>query len=230
MNYDQFLQFLDAHDETMEAAYRQVYLENHETIKIKKEKTAVKNIKRIMEAVFSITYEKGFSAMTMRDLSQETGMSSGALYPYFKSKEDLLYIIYKQGMSMVKRVLEKISQKNKNPEQKLEAVIKAHIFLSELVRSWFYLMFMEAKNIASSQWETVLKAENYTEAILVDILKSGEISGVFKQQNHLMTASIIKAMQQEWYLKRWKYKKRNISVDEYAEYVIEFVRSFCIVT
>ena len=41
-------------------------------------------------------------------------------------------------------------------------------------------------------------------------------------------ASIIKAMQQDWYLKRWKYGKRNISVDDYSDYVLEIVDNFCI--
>jgi len=40
-----------------------------------------------MDAVFKITYEKGFAAMSMRDLSQESGLSLGALFPDFKSKE-----------------------------------------------------------------------------------------------------------------------------------------------
>jgi len=230
MNYEAFLNFLIEHDETIDAAYRRVYLENQESISIKKEKTAVKNLKRIINAVFDITYEKGFSAMTMRDLSQKSGISLGALYPYFKSKEELLNIMLKQGMSMVTRVLEKISQKSNDPVFQLEAVIKGHLFLSENARSWFYFMFMEAKNLNPPEWETVLKAEYHTEKVLVDILQKGEISGIFKPQNHQLTASIIKAMQQEWYLKRWKYAKRNITVDEYAEYMLEFVKAFCIAT
>ncbi|KPA14997.1 TetR family transcriptional regulator [Candidatus Magnetomorum sp. HK-1] len=229
MNYEAFLIFLDECDETLESSCRRLYRENQKTIKIKKEKTAVKNLKRILDAVFTITYKKGFAAMTMRDLSQESGLSLGALYPYFKSKEELLNIILRQGMSMVARILEIASQKHKDPVLKLESVIKAHLFLSEKARSWFYFMFMESKNLNPSEWETVLKAEFYTEKVLVEILIYGEASGVFKSQNHQLTASIIKAMQQEWYLKRWKYKRRNITVDEYAEYVLEFVRSFCIV-
>jgi hypothetical protein len=34
-------------------------------------------------------------------------------------------------------------------------------------------------------------------------------------------------MQQEWYLKRWKYKNLKISVDQYADHVIKLVESFC---
>jgi len=38
---------------------------------------------------------------------------------------------------------------------------------------------------------------------------------------------MIKALQQEWYLKRWKYTKQKVSVDQFADQVLEIVESFC---
>jgi hypothetical protein len=38
-----------------------------------------------------------------------------------------------------------------------------------------------------------------------------------------MTASLIKAMLQDWYLKRPKYARRKISVDHYCKYLIAFL-------
>jgi hypothetical protein len=36
-------------------------------------------------------------------------------------------------------------------------------------------------------------------------------------------------MQQDWYLKRWKYKSRQVGPDEFSEYVTGFVESFVLV-
>jgi TetR/AcrR family transcriptional regulator, cholesterol catabolism regulator len=33
-------------------------------------------------------------------------------------------------------------------------------------------------------------------------------------------------MLQDWYLKRSKYAKRNITVDHYAEFVLDFLKEF----
>jgi len=41
-----------------------------------------------------------------------------------------------------------------------------------------------------------------------------------------LTASVIKAMLQDWYLKRSKYRKRSISVDQYSEFLLQFVEAF----
>lgn len=225
MTYEEFKKKIS---DSKQDICRDVYRKNQDNIRIKKEKTAIKNFEKIFDAVFKISYTKGFQAMSMRDLSSETGLSMGALYGYFKSKDELLGIIQRQGRSMVKGVLADSLETIEDPLEKLNAVIRAHIYLSEMARPWFFFTFMEARNLTDEEIKSVQAMESYTEQILVDILEYGEKKGVFKPGNHQLTASLIKAMQQDWYLKRWKYKKRNITVDEYAEYLIACVTSFCL--
>ncbi len=208
---------------------RQVYLANQDAMRIKKEKTAVANLDKIFAAVFSISYKKGFQAMSMRDLSLKTGMSLGALYAYFPGKEQLLAIIQAQGRAMVYEILDLFSQEQTRARDKLRAAIKAHLFLSELFRPWFYFTFMEARNLKPAGFEAVKSMEEHTQKILSDILEEGQEQGVFKPGNHALTACMIKALQQEWYLKRWKYTKQKISVDRFADHVLEIVEGFCCV-
>jgi hypothetical protein len=69
-------------------------------------------------------------------------------------------------------------------------------------------------------------SELYTEKLFADILIQGQASGFFLLRDPQLTASVIKAMVQDWYLKRSKYRKRNISVDQYARFVLQFVEVF----
>lgn len=207
---------------------RQVYLDNRDALSVKKEKTAVRNLEKILDAVFAIAYEKGFQAMGMRDLSRATGMSLGSLYAYFPGKEELLAIIQTQGWRMLRRDLDLAVRDIPHPWDKLKAVIRAHLFLSELFRPLFYFTFMEARNIHPAGVEAVKSMEAYTQRILIDILDAGEQQGLFKPGNHDLTASMIKAMQQEWYLKRWKYRKMNVGVDRFADHVIGMTGAFCL--
>jgi AcrR family transcriptional regulator len=49
--------------------------------------------KIILQAAVRCFAEQGFHPTTMRDVLRESGMSAGALYLYFKSKEDLIEAI-----------------------------------------------------------------------------------------------------------------------------------------
>ena len=90
----------------MEDLCRELFLGNRESIKIKKEGVAVKNLVKIFDAALTLSNQKGFAAMSLRDLSAEAGLSMGALYTYFKSKDELLHMIQRQGRMVVKRVLQ----------------------------------------------------------------------------------------------------------------------------
>jgi AcrR family transcriptional regulator len=207
---------------------REVFVRNQASMQVKKEKTAINNLDKIFNAVFSITYKKGFQAMSMRDLSKKTGMSLGSLYAYFTGKEKLLGIIQAQGWSILKKNLNAVLKRHKDPKEKLFAAIRAHIYLSEIFRPWFYFMFMEARNIKPANFESVKSMEEYTQKILTDILEQGEEKKIFKPDDHILTASMIKSMQQEWYLKRWKYRALKVSVDQFADHLICIIAAFCI--
>lgn len=88
-----------------EAISRGIFEEHRGRIKVKKEKVAVKNLVKIFDATLSLSNARGFHAMSLRDLSGATGLSMGALYSYFSSKEELLDIIQAQGRRITVKVL-----------------------------------------------------------------------------------------------------------------------------
>jgi len=48
---------------------------------------------RILDAAFEVFAEKGYPASTMDDIAEKVGVSKGALYLYFRSKEELFRAI-----------------------------------------------------------------------------------------------------------------------------------------
>jgi len=205
---------------------REVFAENRHSIRVKKEDTVVKNLERIFSATLKVSNKKGFQAMSMRDLGRETHLSMGALYSYFSSKEDLLAMLQHQRRTITKRILEECIEKESDPAAKLRAAISAHLYLSEAMQPWFYFSYMEAKNLSSGEQEMAVASELYTEKLFADIIEQGRSRGCFLPRDPQLTASILKAMLQDWYLKRSKYRKRKISVDQYTRFVLQFVEAF----
>jgi TetR/AcrR family transcriptional regulator, cholesterol catabolism regulator len=210
---------------SMEDLCHELFLDNRESIKIKKEGVAVKNLVKILDAALTLSNEKGFAAMSLRDLSAKAGLSMGALYTYFSSKEELLQMIQRQSAVVVQVLLEQI-EGIEDPLSKLKRVIQSHLFLSEVMQPWFYFAYMETKNLAKQEHKKAIEAELATEKLLIDIMKEGRDKGVFKAVNMELTGAVIKAMLQDWYLKRWKYARRNVSVEKYAAFIVDFVETY----
>ncbi len=210
---------------SMEDLCREHFLVNRESIKIKKEGVAVKNLVKIFNAALSLSNEKGFAAMSLRDLSAQAGLSMGALYTYFTSKEELLQMIQRQISVVIQVLLDQI-EGIEDPRSKLKRVIQSHLFLSEVMQPWFYFAYMETKNLAKQEHKKAIEAELATEKLLIDIMKEGRDKGVFKAVNMELTGAVIKSMLQDWYLKRWKYARRNVSVEKYAAFVVDIVETY----
>ena len=225
MNYAEFQKEVNLSKQNI---CREVFAENRNSIRVKKEGTVVRNLERIFSATLKISNKKGFQAMSMRDLSRETDLSMGALYSYFSSKEDLLEMLQNQRRTITKRILEERIALEASPTAMLKAAILTHLYLSEAMQPWFYFSYMEAKNLSKKEQDLAVASELYTEKILADILRRGQRQGDFRLRDPALTASVIKAMLQDWYLKRSKYAKRRIRVDQYAKFVLQFVESFIV--
>ena len=209
-----------------ESMYWEFFQENRDRIKIKKEPVAVKNLMKISEATLSLSNEKGFSAMSMRDLSARAGLSMGALYSYFSNKDELLDMIQRQSLRVAARVLVDQLTGIDDPLLKLKQAIYAHLYLSEIMHPWFYFSYMEAKNLTKQVQKKAIGLELFTEKIFIDIIEQGKQDRTFKDVNKELVAAMIKAILQDWYLKRWKYEMRNISVEQYSRFLIDLVESY----
>ena len=108
---------------------------------------------------------------------------------------------------------------------KLRAAIRTHLYLSEAMQPWFFFSYMEAKNIGETERRAAVQGELNTEKLFADIISMGRDQGIFVTDDALMTASLIKAMVQDWYLKRVKYARRKVPVDDYARFVIAFIEN-----
>jgi TetR/AcrR family transcriptional regulator, cholesterol catabolism regulator len=197
-----------------------------QTNRVKKEKTVVKNLDSIFGAVLKISNKKGFKSMSMRNLSRECGLSMGALYNYFSSKDELLEMLQHQRRTITGKILEERIESESTAPAKLKAAIFTHLYLSEAMQPWFYFSFMETKNLSQIEKQKAVESERATEKMICEILIQGQEQNVFHSHDPHLGASIIKAMLQDWYLKRGKYAGKNISVDQYVEYVQEVIDAF----
>ncbi|MDA8139448.1 MAG: TetR/AcrR family transcriptional regulator, partial [Desulfobacteraceae bacterium] len=120
---------------------------------------------------------------------------------------------------------ERVAQES-TPQGKLKAAVYTHLYLSEAMQPWYFFSFMEAKNLNKLEREKAVASDLGLEKIFEAIITQGQEAGVFRQRDSRLTASIIQGMLQDWYLKHSKYAKRDITVDQYAETINEFLLAF----
>lgn len=85
-----------------------------------------KRLNTVLSASSALFASKGFERATIRDVSQATGMSLAGLYYYFKSKEELLYLIQRRAFESICEALREIIEKETDPQNCLQSMINMH--------------------------------------------------------------------------------------------------------
>lgn len=223
---DAFPAFVAEFEDENEATWHNIYERHQDIIRIKKAKIAVPNLQTIVTTTLSISNRSSFHSMSLRDLSREAGMSMGALYSYIESKEHLLAMILGHVLHLVETVLGGPVDGQADPKDQLHRLLRRHIFLTEVMQPWFFFAYMEAKSFDHWGRRMAIESELRTQNLIAACLVDGQAGGVFRPTDPTMTASLVKPLLQDWYLKRWKYRRQGISPDDYAGWVIRFVGAF----
>lgn len=205
-------------------------LERHrDTIAVQKEERVVKRLSAIIGAALDLSNRKGFQAMSLRDLAAASGVSMGGLYAYFDSKTTLLKMILTEVVDAVERSLGvPPPEVTEDPAEHLRWLIETHIRLSESMLPWFTFSFMEAKNFPAEERRMAVDSEAFTEGLLAEAVRRGIASGRFRPETSPLLPALIKPLMQDWYVKRAKYRRRGVSIEEYIAAVQEMALAVCL--
>jgi len=78
---------------------------------------------RIFEAALRLFREQGFDETTMRDVSAEAGVATGAAYYYFRSKEELVMALYVRTAEEARHIVPAAIARSRDLKKRLRAVI-----------------------------------------------------------------------------------------------------------
>lgn len=202
-------------------------LERHrDSVRVQKPHVAVANLARIIEATLKLSNRQGFHATSLRDLAQASGLSMGGLYSYFDNKTTLLSMILGEVSTTVNEVLGAVPEEIvEDPKTHLQWLIETHIRLTEAMQPWFVFAYMEAKSFPATERRMAIDSEAATEEIFAAVLRRGVESGIFEVADIELAASLIKPLLQDWYVKRAKYRRRGVTLEQYLTAVSHFVEA-----
>jgi AcrR family transcriptional regulator len=214
---------------TLEELCRSILARHHDTISVRKPAVAVPRLARILEAALDLSNRGGFQAMSLRDLSQASGLSAGGLYAYFDSKTTLLKMILSEVTDLVQRLLSAPPAcVTEDAVAHLSWLIDTHLRMTEALLPWFIFAFMEAKNFPPAERKMAVDSEILTERFFTEVIARGVASGQFRPDTSPLLPALIKPLLQEWYVKRAKYRRRGITLDSYSLEVQGVVLRACL--
>lgn len=79
---------------------------------------------KIIEAAQRLIACKGVEKTSMRDIAEEAGMTTGAIYYYYKSKEELLYDVMDYATAVTSEIIKMRSNPEATPDEVLNEIAR----------------------------------------------------------------------------------------------------------
>lgn len=120
----------------------------------------------ILRTASCIFAEKGFHSTTMRDISRATEISLAGLYHYFKSKDDILFLIQDNCFGHVVERLEECLKETHSPIERLRIVIENHLSFFAANMAEMKVLSHEAETLNGEKYEHISnKKQEYTRLV-----------------------------------------------------------------
>ena len=179
---------------------------------------------KISEIALHLFAERGYAAVSMRQIASKVGLQAGALYNYFPDKQTILADLLINHMENLLQTWHKQKLPQK-PDKLLEFFVDFHIEYHLNRPEEVFIAYMELRNLNPDNFQKIEKLRNKYERILSEILTVGVNKNLFSCENTKVTSLAIIGMLKE--VHTWYKKGGKISVPEmksiYREIVLKAV-------
>ena len=162
----------------------------------------------IVERASSVLFKKGFHGTSIRDIAAACEMSMGQLYHYISSKDDVLFLTYKQmQMLWYEHLVKSGVEEIKDPEERLTKAVRLTLEFALKHKDLFLFLYTETKYLGKRHLRVVLEMDDKTvvgfwRRLLRDVNEAKGIQGDLDFLANLVSYLMVFLPLRGWNLKR----------------------------
>lgn len=179
--------------------------------------------KAIIEAAIKLYATKGFASTSIQEIVTESGISKGAFYLYFKSKDALLIAILEYYFDYIEKKLEAYEQENLSPRERFALQLTA-LFNTMIEHKEFIIMQSREQAIPLNEEVKELMIRKYYEAQMYYQSSLRAIYGK-KAEPHLWDLALMLEGFFNSYMKLLLFNPEGFKIDVLVEYILRRVDS-----
>jgi len=116
---------------------------------------------QIVSAACRLFFKKGYHRTTIREIALASGMSMGQLYHYISSKDDVLFLTYKQmQMLWYEHLVKSGVEEIKDPLERLTRAVRLTLGFALKNKDLFLFLYTETKYLGKRHLQVVLEMDD----------------------------------------------------------------------
>jgi AcrR family transcriptional regulator len=147
--------------------------------------------RQLLAAAIELFAEQGYHAAKTRDITARIGMSTGAMYAHFRSKEDLLFQISLTGHRTGVATLEAAAADATDPADQLARMVRAFSVYHARYHMIAKIVHYELYGMTPQHLKQILELRRHTTRLIQDVIRHGVENDAFTAPNVTATGRAV---------------------------------------
>lgn len=172
---------------------------------------------KIIQCAVELFEKKGYHGTTIQDIGDKAGVSKGAVFHYFQSKSDILYVIHEKFIDIILEQSDLVLRRvDINAAEKMRQLIINLVQLIADYKVYVVVFFEEYKYIDEENFKLIVAKRDQLERLYRAVLEQGIAGGEFRSD--LDPDVVTKGMfgmcdwTYQWYRSNGKYTPEEIGM------------------
>jgi AcrR family transcriptional regulator len=184
--------------------------------------------RRLLEEALLLFGARGFHGVSVREITEATGIRASSLYAHMDSKEQLLVELVTIGHAEHHDLLQTaLREASSDPVDRLARLVRAHVFLHATYPLLARICNRELQALSDSSRARVMQVRNASQQLVADVVEEGMTAGVFHVDDVWLASAATLAMGlriAEWWSDELGYTVEQVA-DAYATFAVRLVTS-----
>lgn len=145
----------------------------------------------ILKVAGELFLQHGYEQFSLRQVAEQIGYTPGAIYLYFRNKDDLLLAVVSDGFEHFQRSLQAAAESTNDAQQRLHALLEAYIHFGLENPVLYRLIFMQRTDFLMEHSEGLLQPKVNWFALLQEATREALAAHALPQGEEQSTADVL---------------------------------------
>jgi AcrR family transcriptional regulator len=136
--------------------------------------------KALIDSALKLFGERGYAVTSVQEITEAAGVTKGAFYHHFESKEDLLRLIHDEFLDLQLAILRLALEADEDPAARLRELLRALLTTTARYQANVTVFYLERRHLTGSRYKAMRRKRDEFDRLFLQVIERGIENGRFR--------------------------------------------------
>jgi TetR/AcrR family transcriptional regulator, cholesterol catabolism regulator len=134
----------------------------------------------LVESALRLFGEKGYAVTSVQEITEAAGVTKGAFYHHFETKEELLRLIHDEFLDYQVAILRMALDSNEDAATTLRELLRSLMINAAKYMANVTVFYYERRHLTGAQYKAIKRKRDEFDRLFLDVIQRGIDDGTFR--------------------------------------------------